>query len=168
MTKRLLVCVLAAILVLPVLATAAEEAPAPKYGKEVGQALKPFDLPQVDGKNVNLESLKGRKTFLIFMQSSCTQCRDEIKTVNGLYDSIKDKVNVVAVGVDIDPTRLTQYKTAYNVKFPILLDPEYSVPNSLGVRGTPATVVLDKDGMIEQKIIGGIGQGEVEELFGKP
>lgn len=166
MTKKILVFAMAMILALPLLAVA-EEAPAPQFGKDVGQALKPFDLKQVDGPNVTLASLAGKNTVLIFMQSSCTQCRDEMKTVNAMYDKIKDKVNVVAIGVDIEPARLTQYKSAYKIVFPILLDPDFTVPTSVGVRVTPATIVVDKDGKIAQKITGGIGQGEIEELFGK-
>jgi peroxiredoxin len=116
---------------------------------------------------VTLASLAGKKTVLIFMQSSCTQCRDEMKAVAEMYDKIKDKVNVVAIGVDIEPARLTQYKSAYKIQFPILIDPDFSVPASVGVRVTPATIVLEKDGKIAQKIVGGIGRGEIEELFSK-
>ena len=162
--KKYAVCLMALLLIVPVLAIAEE---APKYGKEVGQALKPFDLPQVEGGNVTLESLAGKKTVLIFMQSSCTQCRDEMRAANEMYEEVKDKANVVAIGVDIESRRLTQYKKAYKITFPILLDPEFAVGTSAGVRVTPATVVLDKEGKIVEKILGGLTRGDVEELFGK-
>ncbi len=164
MTKKFLMFAMAMVLALPLLAGAEE---APQFGKEVGQALKPFDLKQVDGPNVTLASLAGKKTALVFMQSSCTQCRDEMKAINAMYDNIKDKVNVAAIGVDIEPARLTQYKSAYKIQFPILLDPDFTVPTSIGVRVTPATIILDKDGKIARKILGGIGQGDLEELFSK-
>lgn len=166
MTRKLLVFATVMMLALP-FAAAAADAPQPQYGKEIGQALKPFDLKQVEGPNVTLESLAGKNTVLIFMQSSCTQCRDEMKTVNAMYEQIKGKVNVAAIGVDIDPARLTQYKGAYKIQFPILLDPEFTVPTSVGVRVTPATIVIDKEGKIAQKILGGIGASEIEELFSK-
>ncbi len=60
-----------------------------------------------------------------------------------------DKINVVAVGVDLlGKPMLVSWAAHNNINYPVLLDPIFSVPEKYGFSYTPSSVIIDKDGKI--------------------
>ncbi len=152
----------------PILAGAAEKQPAkeaakdpaqaaPKkvYGTEVGSMMKPFKLQApLENKEYDSEKLMGKPTLLSFVQSACRICQNEVREMVDLYPSIKDKMNVMLVFLDVDTARLPKYAEAYNSPFPILHDGNAEVAGSVGIASSPATILLSADGKIAKKEVG--------------
>jgi peroxiredoxin len=157
--KRVLVILLAIALTAAVSATgfAAEEKEAVKYGPNVGDNFKPFTLSDpVNHKSVALASMLGKKknTILFFMNTTCSLCLAEEKMFLESWDKMKEKVNLLLLSVDFDPSRIEAYAKTQEIPFTILHDPEGEVLGNAGFTGTPALVVVDPEGKIKEKISG--------------
>ncbi len=159
MMKRVSVAAIFLVVLALCGAAFAEEAapPAEKYGSAVGDKLKPFKLNEpVLNKTFELKDLAdGKKdAALIFMQTACTLCVNEVTEFAGAKDEIEEKLGVALVSVDFDAKRIPPYKEAYKVPFPILHDGDASVLESAGFKSTPAIVLVDSKGIIKKRIEG--------------
>ena len=130
--------------------------PAEKYGSAVGDKLKPFKLNEpVLNKSFELKDLAdGKDAALIFMQTACTLCVNEVTEFAGAKDEVEGKLGVALVSVDFDAKRISPYKEAYKVPFPILHDGDAAVLESAGFKSTPAIIVVDSKGIIKKRIEG--------------
>src|SRR5690348_9107144 len=54
-----------------------------------------FKLPNLDGKEVNLSGLKGKKVFLNFWATWCPPCKAEMPELEKLYQETKDSDLVI-------------------------------------------------------------------------
>jgi len=131
-------------------------APAKPVGKDVGMYLKDFSLkaPLDGGKVFTNKSFHGKSTIYAFIQSACSNCRNEVRELNALYPEIKGKYNVVAIFIDLDDTRMAKYREKNEIEYPILHDPGADVAESVGYSSTPAMIIVAADGKILKKMSG--------------
>ncbi len=117
---------------------------------KLGDVAPEFSLPNLNtDKMENLKDYLGKPTILFFIQSACYSCLQEAKAFQEMKDRYKDKINVVAVGVDLlGKPMLVTWASHNNITYPVLLDPIFSVPEKYGFSYTPSSVIIDKDGKI--------------------
>lgn len=116
----------------------------------IGDKAPDFSLPNLNtDKMEGLKDYLGKPTILFFIQSACYSCLQEAKAFQEMKDKYKEKINVVAVGVDLlGKPMLVTWASHNNIKYPVLLDPIFSVPEKYGFSYTPSSVIIDKDGKI--------------------
>ena len=93
-----------------------------------------FSLPDVTtGQNVDVsEHLAQGPGAIVFMQTSCSACRRELKVFKALVEKFPE-FKVVAISVDAGgPKRVVRYKDGYEFPFLFLHDPEYEKPDLFG------------------------------------
>jgi peroxiredoxin len=153
MKLKVLALVVAMVFGLTALAFAAEEAATPepaageatappvKYGTAVGDVIRPVTLSSIDGsKPVDISKLTKRSVFVL-VSSMCTACRKEIQDLTANFDTLKEKVDIYAVSVDMDPSMaVTRFG---KLPFPLLTDPDYKLGQACNLGSTPSTLVLD-------------------------
>lgn len=72
------------------------------------------------------------------------------------WEATRDKgVVMLAVNVGEDPDTVFRFTADYPVEFPILFDRDSSVVNAWPVKGLPSTFVVDPQGRIVYRAIGG-------------
>jgi len=157
--------------------TYAALAPAAKnsiYGKELGESLriaaktglgvKPsFTLPDRDGKNLSLASLKGKVVLVDFWASWCGPCRKENPNLVKAYAKYHDKgFEIIGVSLDdkkenwlkaIDADKLVWLHASDLKGWKSDLAAEY------GIRSIPTSFLVDTEG----KIIGKDLRGDLLE-----
>lgn len=116
----------------------------------VGDKAPDFSLPNLTtDKMEGLKDYLGKPTVLFFIQSACYSCLQEAKALKEVKKTYGDKINVVAVGVDLlGKPMLVSWAAHHNINYPVLLDPIFSVPEKYGFSYTPSSVIIDKDGKI--------------------
>ncbi len=115
-----------------------------------------FCLEGLNGKKVQLRSLKGNVIFLNFWATWCGPCKDEMPSMEALYQHYKER-DFVLLTVSVDEgsseaTRRFIQKNRYC--FPVLLDPAGKTLDLFKIDRIPATVVIDKKGRNLGRAIG--------------
>jgi thiol-disulfide isomerase/thioredoxin len=120
------------------------------------QVLAPdFTLDDLNGKPVSLSSLQGKVVFLNFWGSWCKYCRDEMPSIQSMYNSLKSlDFEILAVNVNDSPQAAKKYIIQNNYSFPVVLDTEYRATQLYGVRGFPTTYIIDQKGYLIGKLVG--------------
>ena len=115
-----------------------------------------FTLPDLEGNEISLRDFKGKVIFLHFWATWCPPCRNEMPSVEVLYQKLKDKdFELLAVSLDRQGSSAVEpFIRDYGLTFPILLDLEGKVARTYKVRGIPSTFIVDKEGLIAERVVG--------------
>ncbi|MBN1523770.1 MAG: TlpA family protein disulfide reductase [Spirochaetales bacterium] len=114
-----------------------------------------FTLKDFDGNSKSLSSFQGKFVFLNFWGVWCFYCRQEMPSIQKMYDQLKDKgLEIVAVNVQDSEKTARDFIKENNHTFPVLLDTEYTATQIYGIRGFPTTFLVDREGYLVAKLVG--------------
>lgn len=159
MIKKCFPVVLLSLLVLT--ANAAWEQP--KLGHRLTPVSKPvpapdFSLQDMDETVYRLNDFRGKVVMINFWATWCPPCRREMPSMERVYQQLKDNDFVVlAINQMEDPDHVFAYTGQLDVDptFPLLFDSDSSVSQAFQVKGLPTTYLIDKQGTIRFRAIGG-------------
>ena len=116
--------------------------------EEQRRASADITLPDLNGKEWNLHSLRGKVVLVNFWATWCPPCRKEIPDLESLY-SLFEKQGFMVLGIsDEEIGKVALFVKEHNVSYPILLDTGRRVNELFGVEGIPKSFVYDRDGKI--------------------
>jgi cytochrome c biogenesis protein CcmG, thiol:disulfide interchange protein DsbE len=116
-----------------------------------GDKAAPFKLEALDGSTVSLEQLKGKVVFLNVWATWCGPCREEMPSMETLYDELRSNHDFVMLAVSQDTKGrlvVAPYVEKNGYHFKVLLDPENKVGEAYDVSGVPETFIIDREGRI--------------------
>lgn len=120
-----------------------------------------------DGTPVSLAHYRGKVVLLNIWATWCAPCRREMPSMQRVYEELRDRgLEIVAVSTDVSPGELNErgeregivqdFVDDYGLTFPILLDPRGGIERQYGVVGLPTTILIDREGRIVRKVVGGV------------
>lgn len=110
----------------------------------------------LNGKPLNLSDLKGKVVVLNFWATWCPPCREEIPSMMKLNSAMAGKpFQMVAVSIDEggQPAIESFFKTS-GFNLPAYTDPDNRAAKTYGITGVPETFIIDKNGILQKKVIG--------------
>jgi peroxiredoxin len=121
----------------------------------VGKPAPDFDTLDLDGKVWSLSKLKGKVVFVNFWATWCSPCREEMPSMQRLYTKLpKDKFEMIALFNNDKKPAVRNFVSQLGLTFPILSDEHNFAGTKYGLTGLPETFIVDKQGVIQEKIIG--------------
>jgi thiol-disulfide isomerase/thioredoxin len=115
-------------------------------------------LENMDEEFVDIDTLKGKTVVINFWATWCPPCRREMTSLEKLHLATKDK-DVVVLAVNIGEDLETVFSFINTIEpsptFPILFDKDSLVMQQWKVLGLPTTYIINPNGMIVYKAIGG-------------
>ncbi len=127
----------------------------------VGLKAPDFELPELDagGKGSSMiwrfSELKGKVIFINFWASWCDECKKEKPAMQRLYEEMQGKSFQMLTIVYRDaPEKAMAYMRENGYTMPVLFDAGNEVGKTYGVRGVPETYIIDREGIVREKIIG--------------
>ena len=117
-----------------------------------------FALEDVDGKQRRLADLRGKVVVVNFWATWCPPCRREMPSLERLSQILKDDgFAILAVNVAEDLDTVFSFTGTLDPipTFPILFDRDSRVLKSYPVRGLPTTFIVDRQGRIAYRAVGG-------------
>ena len=157
MTQRIF-CLFIFLMLLAVCAcTKSESGKNPPIAKENTPTPEISVINITDGSTLKLSELKGKVVLLNFWATWCPPCRQEIPSMMKLNKAMSGKpFQMVAVSVDEGgkPVIDSFFKESGFI-LPTYLDTDGKAARSYGVTGVPESFIVDKNGIIIKKIIGG-------------
>ena len=114
-----------------------------------------FKLKDLDGKELSLSDLKGKKVFINFWATWCPPCKAEMPEIEKIYQETKNS-DLVIVAIEIGEPLSTVKPFINNNKynFKVLLDLDQSVATKYGISAIPTSYFIDKNGDIVSKNVG--------------
>ncbi len=120
-----------------------------------------FTLLDLDGQKVSLDQFRGSIVLLDFWATWCPPCRMSIPELVKLQEEHKDK-GLVILGLSMDdPSQFTNeylkaFKEKYKINYTILRVDRQVLVNYFANQNIaiPTMFIVDKDGIIRDKIVG--------------
>ncbi len=121
----------------------------------VGKAAPGFEYPDSNGKIWKLSDMKGKVVFINFWATWCTTCKAEMPSKEVLYQSMQGKpFQMLGMLFRDDPANLVGYFKEQKVSLPTLISPNNEAAKIYGITGVPETFIIDKDGIVREKLVG--------------
>ena len=128
-----------------------------------------FTLQDLSGHTYRLADLRGKVIFLNVWATWCPPCRMEMPSMEHLYQRLRGAdFAMLAVSEDEDgATAVRPFIEQMGLTFPVLIDPQGTLPPRYGVTGYPETFIIDRGGQVIQHTIGpeDWGSDQVYEFF---
>ena len=142
-----------------------------------GDPAPDFTLPDPDGHNVSLSSLRGQRVIVYFypaaMTPGCTKQACDFRDSNADLSA----AGLAVLGISPDsPAKLAKFRDRDALTFPLLSDPDLTALKAYGAYGEKmlygkksvgvirSTFVVGADGAIEKAYYGVKATGHVERL----
>ncbi len=112
--------------------------------------------PFSNNKTTNLMYFIGKKPVLaVFFYPKCHPCEKSSKVINKIYAHYQGHLIVVGISLSKDRYDLRDFVDDMKVKYPVYrIDDKDQLKTIGGVFATPTSVIIDKKGIIAEKIIG--------------
>lgn len=141
-----------------------------EIGLQEGNKAPDFQLKTLNGTNVKLSELQGKKVILNFWATWCPPCKAEIPHMQDFYESRnKTEVEILAVNLttsEKNPGNIKGFLSERNVTFPVLLDQDGEIGDQYRAMTIPTSYVIDSNGIVRKKIVGPMDKEMMEQLIG--
>lgn len=133
----------------------------PRPGPQIGSRALDFSLKDSKGRGWTLDSVKGKVVLLRFWADWCPSCRFEMPVIEKQHQRLTDAgFQVLAVNVKQSVQVAEAFAAQMNITFPILLDGEGQLAKTYGVYALPTNFLIDRQGVIQEILIGEIFREE--------
>jgi cytochrome c biogenesis protein CcmG, thiol:disulfide interchange protein DsbE len=133
----------------------------------IGSTLPSVTLLGTDGTPVRIpESVKGKVVILHFWQVGCSSCKLEMPAMDVLYKQYQRKgLEVLAVNVGQKKEVVRTFAAELGVRYPLLTDADTKSAALFGVTDVPRTYVIDRNGIVRYRILGGATPETLKKLI---
>lgn len=126
-----------------------------------------FVLKDLQGKDVKLADYEGKVLVLNFWATWCPPCRAEIPDFVEAYAANRDKgLEILGVSVDrMAADRLLPFVIMAKINYPVALADVKIVQNYEPGDYIPATIIIDKKGILRHRHVGRMDKNTLIRLF---
>ena len=132
--------------------------PAPGIGDQVPD----MTALTLAGDTVALRSFRGEPMLLNLWVTWCGPCREETPYLQILHETYSEQgLRVVGLSQDGPGSgaEIRAFMEEFGVTYTVLADPEMAAVDRFGVIGLPATFLVDREGAIQQVVMGAATPG---------
>lgn len=125
-----------------------------------GKAAPSLALPDLGGKTVSLEGLKGKVVAVNFWATWCGPCQAELPDLAAAWREHQGKCFEL-LGVAEESGREDVAQMAKQLPYPILVDKDAGALDTWGVESYPTTFLVDAQGHVRQVFRGALDRAEL-------
>jgi peroxiredoxin len=126
-----------------------------------------FVLKDLQGKDVKLADYKGKVLILNFWATWCPPCRAEIPDFVEAYAANKDKgLEILGLSMDrMTADKLLPFVSMAKINYPVALADARIVQDYEPGDYIPATIIIDKKGIVRHRHVGRMDKETLVRLF---
>jgi peroxiredoxin len=125
---------------------------------EVGARAPDYEVYSLRGDTLNIRDYRGSVLVLNVWATWCTPCVREMPSLERLHQLVgREGLEIIAVSVDNTPNAdeaVRAFGERFNLTFPLVRDPSGDIQTAYAVGGLPTTFIIDRDGRIQQRLLG--------------
>jgi len=135
----------------------------------VGSVAPDFELTSLEGKSLKLSDFRGRAVLVNFWATWCGPCKIEMPWFVELNQKYGPQ-GLTILGIAMDDSgqaAIAKFAKEMRVNYPILLGKEKVGDAYGGVPGLPTTFYIDRNGKVQDRVVGIVGRSEIETQIKK-
>lgn len=144
-----------------------------RVGPEPGKLAPDFEISSFDGTRHRLSDFRGKPVYINFWATWCLPCQLEMPDIQELQDRHIEDLVVITVNRREPLDRAESYFSGLprkdggtGVSFTVNgLDPDDTLYQKYHALGMPASIFIDKDGVVTRVVNGLIVLDQMEQLF---
>ncbi len=137
-----------------------------KHQLKIGDSSPAISGKDIRGELFSLDQLKGKVVIIFFWTNSC--CGAKLKQLEPFYRQYKDKgMEILAVDVGDSKEIVESFAQANGITFTLKTDENGETSKRYGIFGFPTIFIIDRNGIIREKIHGDAQTGVLEKLVVK-
>ena len=113
-----------------------------------------YEWTDLQGKTTSLADYHGKPLILHFWASWCPPCRGEMPELTA-WIKTHPETTLIAVSLDKEMSDIQKFLDTENIPLPALQGDKAGVVR-LGIRGLPATLIIDADGEVLRQRVGAV------------
>lgn len=135
----------------------------------VGRTAPPISAETVDGAQASLADLRGRWVLVNFFATWCVPCRQEHDDLIRFSEAHAGPGDASVLGVvySDSPQAVREFRQREGGDWPMLVDPKGRIALDYGVAGVPESFLIDPDGTVVAKLLGGVRTVDLEQLLAR-
>ena len=133
-----------------------------------GSPAPDFTLKKVGGGELQLSSLRGKAVIVDFWDTWCPPCRKAMPHLQELSVTYSDDLVVVGVALGREgEAKVRSFVQNFGITFEmVMFNNDQKLINSFGgIQSIPTTFLIDGEGIIREKWVGGVGKAEYERAI---
>lgn len=148
-------------------------------GRDAGNLAWDFDLLDDFNNRIILSNYRGYIIIINLWSDDCPNCKNELPYLQDIYEDYQaDSVKIFGINYggrfgQEDSSTVRQIRENLNLTFTLLIGRNNSIVNQYKSGGTPQTVILNRDGIVYDRIEGfkasyaNIFRTDLNELLGR-
>ncbi len=143
--------------------------PTPTQGTQVGNLAPDFQFNNLEGQTIFLSDLRGKPVLINFWATRCPPCVSEMPYLQEIYNEWSEtELMLLAINIGESSTKVKEFIQSHNLSLLVLLDTKQDVAQRYNFRYIPTSFFIDKDGIIQDKVIGAFpNKAEIEKRLSK-
>jgi len=125
-----------------------------------------FRLATLDGSELGPPDFRDRVVLIDFWATWCVPCHAQAEVLAEVWDDVRgERVQFLAVDVGEEEGKVRGFVDRSPFPYPVLLDPDSRLADSLGVISLPTLMVVDRAGKVTYFEAGIISEEELRRLI---
>jgi len=122
----------------------------------IGSVAPDIDLIDKNQNTLTLSELRGSVVFINFWSTWCDPCIEELPSIEILFRHFSNnpRFQLITVIFKDDGQKAIRFMEEHGYTFPVYFNPDGSAAKKFKITGVPETFIIDKNGVLRDKIIG--------------
>lgn len=126
---------------------------------KVGDSIPQFELKLIGGGKVTESDFAGKPAVYFFYANWCPCSHRSIGHIQKAErEHGPSGLAMMAIGIQDTSENLKEFANRYRIDFPVSVEGGDAVARSMGVKTTPTTIFVDKDGAVRSIFVGKIDE----------
>lgn len=143
-------------------------APALAANIEAGQRAPALDIKLLNGKTLTAKQLQGKVVVHMYWATWCPYCRADLPEMQRIYQLLQPKgLEILALSIDENDKTVRDFWKGKNYSFPAAMRSNAYFEHYGRIGTTPTYLIVDREGILRQRINGAPEPGVIEQLVVK-